>query len=221
MNGQEIDDAFRSRVDDKAEPYGWSDEDLVVYRNEAVREYRRRIPLFDDSTPEICEIAVTASEARCSVDARVIEVRRAKLGLATDPLLPYERSELDYYRSGWQTETGTPEGYLETGDGDSIMIRLVPIPVVADTLYLEVGRLPLEELELDAEPEVPLHDHFVLLDWMAHLAYQKQDVDTRDDKKSATWGAMFTSKVGPRPTSRGDGMRREMARGPRRVRAHR
>ena len=216
MNGQEIDDAFRSRVDDEAEPYGWSDTEVAVYRNEAVREYRRRIPLIDDSTPEVCQIAVTATQATYLVDSRVVLINRAKLALETEPLAPYERGELDYCRRGWEAETGTPEGYLD----DILTIRFVPIPVVSDTLYLVVGRLPLEDLELDGEPEIPPHDHLVLVDWMAHLAYVKQDVDTRDDQKAKSWEASFTSKVGPRLASRGDGMRREMARGPRRVRAH-
>ena len=43
-----------------------------------------------------------------------------------------------------------------------------------------------------------LHD---CIDWMCHLAYLKNDADTKDPKAALMYEQLFTMKVGPRPTA--------------------
>ncbi|MGH8562720.1 MAG: hypothetical protein ACREXW_01015 [Gammaproteobacteria bacterium] len=217
MTADEIDCAFRGRVDDKVAPFLWSAEDVRSYRSEAIREYCRRVPIVDNATASVCQINVTANQPTYALQGSVLFVNRVKLASQEHPLRDFERDTLDEYRAGWETETGTPEGWIEPMTG---FITLVPIPVAADKLLLEVGRLPLEDIHQGSdEPEIQQKDHFVLLDWMCHLAYLKQDADAYDQAKSDRWAVYFTNKVGPRLDSRRDLLRREMARGPRRVRA--
>jgi len=205
---------FRRLIDDHQQgdeaAFIVSDEGLhaknaecVRWANEAVREYRRRVPLFDATTTAICQIAVVAGTADYTYDTRIFHIHRAMLLSQVNALASKTIAhDMDDGVFAWlsSTDTGTPTHFLL--DKDTGKLRLYPIPDVNDTLTLGVWRLPLTDMAWATRtidtPEVPSRDHQHLLYWMANLFYQKQDADTYDPKLREYYYMLFNREVGMR-----------------------
>lgn len=221
--------ACRALNGDTAKPFLWSDEEWTLYLNEAQREAAERGQLIlDISTPSVVEIPVVAGQRTYDLHPSIIKIKRAKLDLGERPLLERSTDEMDgagtgWFPSGlnayaenanwfpagtnWETLTGNPEWFIQNG---SESITLIRIPTLPDMLRLRVTRLPLEDMTDDEdEPEIPARYHFRMLDWARHLAYLKQDPDTKDEDKAATLEASFTAAFGVRPDANVQRKRRE------------
>ena len=196
MKLREIVEVFRYEVDDLAEPFLWSDEELIDYANDAENEAARRGRLLIDSTtPAVRQIAVLAGTASYALDPRVIFVRRAKLASRTLILARRSQRDMDECIPGWESHTGTVCDYLT--DCDTGKVRLYRTPTVDDTLNLSVVRLPLMATKkLDDTPEIHPRFHRNLRHWMKFRAYSKQDAETRDEKKAADGLALFVQEFG-------------------------
>jgi hypothetical protein len=59
----------------------------------------------------------------------------------------------------------------------------------------------------DSIPEVGSEFHVKLIDWLCHMAYLKQDADTRDMQKVNMYEQNFEKTFGPRPSARALGLR--------------
>lgn len=217
MNRADLISAWRSRVGDDTTPYLWSDDEAQEYLDDACNEAAERARLIrDTSTAAICTIAVVAGTASYPLDSRILSVERAKLDLLRVPLELTSSAALDNDRTaimgrnngyepvtgmvlGWETTAGTPLAAAIDDEAGKWTLKLVPIPVVNDTLRLQVFRLPLASLTDDnASPEIPYRLHIRLVDWMEHRAYSKHDMETRDDTKAQHAADVFTATFGER-----------------------
>lgn len=201
MTLRELIDIFRHEVDDVAEPYLWTEEELIEYANDAENEACRRARLLLDSTTEaICQIDVEIGEASYALDPRVIFIRRAKVASRALPLARASLRDLDEAALGWDTHTGTVCAYLT--DVDTGRVRLYRIPTATDTLHLTVARLPLTAMNsLDDEPEIHIRYQRSLRHWMHFRAYSKQDAETKDDKRAADGLALFEQEFGKKSSA--------------------
>ena len=193
--------AFRTDADDLvANPYLWSDAELTRWANEAEQEAALRAKLlFDASTTAVCQIAVLAGTTSYALHAKVHDVEHARTidsGGTVTRLTLTDRIELERVRPDWRYETREPRALIRY-DG---RIELDCIPDANYTLKLEVHRLPLLDMAIDADiPEIaPIH-HRHLVKWMLHRAYERPDSETRDPDKSERAEKEFTKVFGRRP----------------------
>lgn len=196
MKLRELIEIFRNEVDDAAEPFLWTEEELIEYTNDAENEAARRGRLLVDSTtPEICEIALVAGTAAYALDPRVIFVRRARVASRSLPLARATLRDFDSEVPGWEAHTGTITSFIT--DYDTGKLRLYRKPTADDTLLLSVTRLPLNEMKkLDDAPEIHARFQRNLRHWLKFRAYSKQDAETKDDKKAAEGLALFVKEFG-------------------------
>lgn len=192
-------DLFRGRVDDKAEPYLWPDDEVTQWFNEAEQEACVRASLITDSvTPAVCDITVTAGDASYPLHAKVTKVMSAVLTNAYGVEIDLEViGRADFAAKGRAIERieGLPLYLIE----DEAGVQLAPIPAVNYELALTVHRLPLDDMEISVdEPEIHAMHHARLVDWPVYRAYSKRDPDTYDPDKAAAAEATFTRSFGPR-----------------------
>lgn len=218
MTRAELFAAFRARTADTATPYLWSDQELQEFLDDGHNEAADRGRLIRDSiTATVCAISVVPGTASYRLDSRILSVERAKLDLSTVPLTLSSTPAMDGQAGAfprdwrvngiwrpvlggdWTTQNGTPCVCVLDQESGRWNARLAPIPTVADTLRLQVFRLPLYCLDNDEdEPEIPYRLHIRLVDWMEHRAYAKKDSDTYDERRSLNAEAVFASAFGQR-----------------------
>lgn len=171
--------------------YFWESDDsgalfknaeLIQYLNTAHSEIAVRTQCYrDGGESEICQIKVKIGTASYDIDPRIMTIEDVLLDSSGASLT---KTHLTDYRrlADHRTTTGTPTHYLEANR--PFKITLYPTPVVADTLYLTVYRLPLEDMtwagrKSDME-EPPESLREALIQGVLMFAYQKRDSDTAD-----------------------------------------
>ena len=71
-------------------------------------------------------------------------------------------------------------------------LRLVAPAVADDTLQAIVYRMPLEDITASSTAfEIDVQHHRHLLNWMKHLAHEKQDAETYDRGRSTEFRDKF------------------------------
>ncbi len=202
MNTTELKDYFRSQVRDMVKPYLWSDEEVMVYMNDAQNMFCRLSSFtIPDATSSVTQVAVTAGEQYSDIDSSIITVRSATLlsnrrkldVVSPEDLDRVVRTDYNYYTRLLDDLTPGPVTAIVIGIEPGL-VRWARVPEVDDTVALSVYRRPL--LNLDAEGqdlEIPAEHHIHLVQWMRHLALQKTDADTYDPKAADAAGSKFTS----------------------------
>lgn len=196
MNASELADYFRSQVRDEVAPYLWSDTEILVYMNEAQKMFVRLTNGIYDVSSVACNVAVTAGEKYSTLHPTVLEIRKAYY---VDPATGFKRelniisladtdslSSADYgvYHNPGIQDTPGPVSYMLTGE-ERGKVRWINIPTEDATVQMAIARLPLTSLSSDQQVlEVPDEHHVYLIEWMKHLAYNKQDGDAYDPKTS-------------------------------------
>jgi hypothetical protein len=217
MNLREIRDEVRNKLADNSTGTGssalsgnlWSDKELNRYINKAVEEAAIRSRcILDSTTPACSEIDVTAGTDTYSVHPSVFYIERVYDTVSFNVLTPTDRNALDRGSCEWANDTGTPTSYIAdfdhfgTDSDGNRAIRLYPTPDADTVLQLSVLRLPLEPLQPTDSPEIPSYQHYDLVYWALKMAYEKHDADTFDPALSKTYGEIFESIFGPRPTAK-------------------
>lgn len=191
----------RTQLDDLAEPYLCSDDDLKSYANRAVEEACLRANLLLDSSSDICVIPVVAGEADYEYSSLIHSIRR----VAYDGK-PLERTGKDVLDSGsyrWETRVGKPTAFVL--DMDKQRLRFDFIPEVDAEIKLTVYRLPLVKMSEDTDrPEIPSHYHFDLVHWIKHLAYSRDDTDVYNKQLMRDTEMDFIRVFGERPNAQWD-----------------
>ena len=200
-------EACRQELDDVAAPHLWSDEQLVRYLNEAIRQACVRARLLVESTHPMCAIAIVAGQDRYQLDPSVIIVRRAALrSRPSDPLFRTNTASLDRFRCNWRDEQGRPEFAVTDQQGAGRLLLLTPKPTETDTLDLTVLRYPTEDEELVAdddtsEPVIALEHHEALVHWVCHRAFRSADQEASNTSRANDKLALFEEHFGPMPTA--------------------
>lgn len=197
MNLRQLIDAFRSRTMDKPSNRLWSDDEITEYANEAVDEACRRANLIVDSSSAAASCDLSVGDTYIELHESVIKVRRATLASTGTPLTMIVSRTMDERVPGWELSiASTPQ--VAVPDWESGKLRLWPPAAYADSVLLTVVRSPLNEMSAeDDEPEIPKRYHRALVDWMLHQGYLKQDADTLDVVKAASFEERFASEFGP------------------------
>lgn len=189
---QDLVSLFRAVVDDTVAPYLWSDPEVLSYIDEAQIAFARGTEIFFDSTtPGLTSVPVAPKGPFVSIDPRIVQVRRAKLASQTHPLTLQNANKLDPSWD-WEKAVGTP--YMLVLDDTRNFGRLIPIPVVADTLNLWVYRGPVRSISaLTDELEItdPEDLRLGLLNYMKGAAYDKNDSDIHNEALSTASFAKF------------------------------
>lgn len=207
MTPSQLKDLFRSDVRDEAEPPLWSDPEIYAYMDDAQKMFCRLTGgLADSSTPEICNIRVTAGRLFAPYDKRILKLRdlRRESDGRNVTILNFE----DLARTG--TVSDDYGQFHGVGDGakfsstvgpvDSVVVgmdanklRITNVPQADDVLQAIVYRLPLNAITGAADEEFEIDDQHVinLLDWMKYRAHKKQDAETYDRGRSAEFEQVF------------------------------
>lgn len=170
----------------------WNNEELVRNINEAITlVYRRTHPIKDIGT-----IPIIANTQTYQLPIQSLEVLLARLsnGMA---LLKTDIDSLWNNRALF-TDKAEPRNYIP--DMAQNTITLYPIPTVNDTLTYMYFRLPLIPLSWStptAFPELRIEFHLPMLFYAAHLCYMKDEANTLDPKRAATYLSLFDAEFPP------------------------
>lgn len=199
MTPQRLYDLFRLDVDDKTQPFLWSDEEVFEYLNDAQDMFcRLAYGIPDASTPKVVEVAIASGDQWSSLHPSILQIRRAELNSTGRKLSVVNFEDLDTLGSisddyGWPRHTNWsslitqdpgPIDYMIIGMEDN-RARWVRVPMEDDRVNLIVYRRPLCRFDIDKIPtefEIDEIHHIHLLKWMRSLAYAKQDPDTFNPK---------------------------------------
>lgn len=203
-------EVFRNEVDDPYVPGGqdarpdadslWKDQEILGYLDEAQIELSRRTLMFNDSR----KIPYDAGDELLAHPKGYIEFRRAYAIDGTQRTPVYFRSVEEMSHSladdyglqpqaDWISETGWPPRFL-IGDYVHGSFKLVPAPDKAGEILLLYYSHPVLNTLGGLVQKVPFeygHHIRALLHWMKHLAYQKQDADTLDNRLSEKYEIAF------------------------------
>lgn len=210
MTLQDLIEQFRSEVSDEAPPFLWSDDEALLYAIDAQDMFVRigggiadvTVAAADVGTPatRLEDLSLTASNPYTSISPYILRVRSGRLLTAGRDVTFAQESDMQLV---WVRDYGWTQG-LSFDDSDTGQVthgvlgvrdnhvRWVRVPDANDTCRLHVFRLPFPRIvKQEDDLEIADHHHLHLTKWMKHLAYAKQDAETRDDKQSATFEAAF------------------------------
>lgn len=187
MTVEELIRRFRVLANDKVEPFFWSDEEVLDWLNDALKEAVLRGRLLHKinifvSVPARSE-DFKLPENLYELDCAQWEAGREKYAI---PILSPE------YASGIsrvclvQTDTA---------------LRIYPPQNQDGILWLSGYALPKVLQDDDDEPEIHDIHHVHLLDWVLHKAFSVPDAEVFDPQRSALSEQEFTRYFGIRPDS--------------------
>lgn len=157
MTPRELIDTFREETRDTAEPYLWSDREILRYLNEAQRMFCRLTWGIADSRSRVCRISYARGEREVPFDPRILKIRELRRG--DGKRVTIENIETLDVR---HDEEGAPHTVVV--DIDMNMMSLYPLPHEDGELHLMVNRLPLQDMaEGHTDPEINEQHHFSLL----------------------------------------------------------
>lgn len=201
MNISQLIRKSRDALQDHATPNLVSDEELTELFNEAVDEACIRLELlFDATTTDVCNIAITAGLATYQTHAAIVCINHAYLVGADGKhtiLDLYFRDSLDILEPGWRTSTGDPGKLIV----DSGSVQIAAAPKQDGTLYLEVRRIPLETERIayggdPTSPSIPRDHHQYLHHYPLSVLYNRYEEQFFDPKSAARHDALFNWHFG-------------------------
>jgi hypothetical protein len=203
MQPSELLELFRKEVDDRAEPYLWSDEEFYVYLNEAHSLFVRLIGGIADRRSPLTKISYKVGDQFKKYDDRILRIK----GAFDEQNRILTIRNLDNFESGYleddygvQIMSGLEDGrtgplkFLIT-DVEAFELQLYPIPDHDGFIQLYVYRLPLKNITESSEFEISEPHHLNLLNWVKYKAYLKQDVETFDGTRAVEFRQAFSDWI--------------------------
>ena len=178
----ELTASFRTQVDDAAEPYLWSDDEIIDLLDEAEDDFCERADAIHDEL----ELDYVASEEWLELPEHVTQIRGARQGASViqvcnrapwEAMIYYDDYGTRVNSSNWRTATGPTLRALIT-DLRHDEVKLYPIPTTDGSLTLEVFRRP--EAHLSERGALEITDRKqqrLILTKAAALAYGKHDAE--------------------------------------------
>ncbi|WP_032137121.1 phage adaptor protein [Kingella negevensis] len=189
MNVRDLITRFRTMANDKVEPYFWSDDEVLMWLNDALAEAAvrgRLLHRFDVALPVVAgEHSFRLPEWVFEVDCAVFERAGTRVQL---PLLSPEERRLQKDDVDCAVLTDTD-------------LLLFPAAVYDGTLWMSGYRLPVPLVADDDVPEILDFHHVHLLQWVLHQAFAVPDAEVFDAQRSAAAEFEFTRYFGLRPDS--------------------
>jgi len=168
----------------------WKNEELVSNINAAINlVYKRTHPIKDMETINI----TTASPATYPLPTYCLEIQDVKISNGK----ALEKVSVDalWRNQSFFTDKNEPRFYIP--DMGQNTITLYPIPLADDVLTYLFYRLPKTNLEwtsLYTYPELREEFHLPMLFYAAHLCYMKDEVNTLDPKRAASYLQLFDAE---------------------------
>lgn len=163
----------------------WSNAECVHFLDQALQQFTSRIPIHEEIT-----LYLQQNTKSYNIPTELIEIKRcfvqnATLKKTTALSMP-------------PANRGFPSRYaLDTAPGKVVFY---PTPDNSYTATLQITRSAKPVTHVMSICEINRNDANVLIYYMAHLAYLKQDAETADLQRSQAMLAVFDSRVG-RPTN--------------------
>lgn len=195
---------FGVEISDTVEPFMVEPYERTLLLDEAIEEACRRKPLiFDKTTASICNITLVSGTSTYALSGYVDHIKTAYIIDGTDYIYLEitDRDALDADVPTWREATGPPK-YLIMDEG---YIEISPVPGTdtnADTLYLEVNRIPLDTETLvvtNGSPAIAEVHHRYLVFWAAARALDRPDKDYYAPDDSRRLYNEFERYFGTRP----------------------
>ncbi len=177
----------------------WSDDELLVYLNEGERELCRRAKILEDrTTAAVCIITLATGISSYSLHIKIIDVNEDAVFSYDGSLLKKRTLKwLDENRPTWRSETGAPTDFVISPDGKILVTSTPTVTYNTKTISLVVKRLPLLDLSAaNTTPEVDARYYEDIKIWALHLAYLKQDAETKNESKAIYYEKQFALRVG-------------------------
>jgi hypothetical protein len=190
-------------LDDLSDTYPlWSDEELLSALNWAQRKAAEwGLLLKDSATPAICSITLVDGQAVYPIDPRVVTIESITLvhadGRETDVTAMNRKDILWMFGETWRVAKGQPKAFEPTKTNTIRVVRVPNAVWAGKTLRVSCNRLPLADMTLIDQPELPSSMHEDLLYGMCSQAYLKRDADTYDPGASQRYMAMFMDIFAP------------------------
>ena len=175
---------LRAELDDLADPYLWSDDELYSYIDDAQKMFCRKTDGIPDATTvAVTQFPVAIGDSYHPLHPSILKIRavsRADTGREVE-VLNYEDLAPRglYYQAG---VTG-PVYHLVIGE-QMHTARTFPVSNEVVTLNLLVFRLPLYPIVDDQPFEIDDAHLLHLMSWCKRMAYLKQDAETFDKRAS-------------------------------------
>jgi hypothetical protein len=218
MNLSELIVDCREDSDDVNAPYLVSDDAFTRYLNEGVDQAcRRAFLIYDEETPEICEITLANGVQSYPLHTSILRVENCRREADNIPLARLSGSIqfLDDPPTSWRDAAGTPTAWTVRRRD----LYVYPTPTEVSTLLLDVFRLPTSYAGPDDEfgdpttiderlvnesdePAIPDHYHPLLRHWALYRAYSRRDAELRSDKGAAEHLALFEAAFGRLPSAK-------------------
>lgn len=199
-----------TRLDDTVQPYFWSDESLVAFLNDAVRQFCiRQRALIESANVDVCTIALVPGQRLLKLHPAVISVRSLRIVNTDDGQSHRPEGKplrwMDRRCHDWLSNEAGCAHYWVPDYQDGYLALDRPADVAA-TAHLTVWRMPLDTEVLEVadptgEPVIAPHHHIDLLDWAEYRAFSSNDSEMRDAQKAAGAEGAFTAKVGRLPSA--------------------
>jgi hypothetical protein len=181
-------DLFRSEIDDRVEPFLWSDEDVLGYMDDAQKMFCRLTDgIADASTACVAQLQVDASTTWLDTHPSILKFRSLKRADTGRPVAVLNEEEMADHGMYFDGTTGPVRALIVGMEANRA--RVWPDSSEAVTLQAMVFRLPIKPLDEGFEVAQEHRRH--LLHWVKSLAYLKHDAETYDKTKSAEFEAKF------------------------------
>ena len=184
--GTGVDWSAYSETDFDSMQLRWTNEELTIFVNEAINQvYRRANPIKDLTTLDI-----SATENTYLLPSYIFKVLKVKRADGTEVI---EKTVNDLWeRQEFDTITGSPRFFIP--DVVTNKVRIYPTPTIDETLSLLIYRFPVSTLSWDSRddsPELRSEFQIPLLSYAAHMAYLKDEANTYDPTRAATFLSYF------------------------------
>lgn len=189
MDSTRLYELFRSDVQDTAQPYLWTDDEVWAYLNDAYTMFVRLTGGVPDFTSPITEVPVVSGEPTSQVSTKILRFLSARLVSTGEDLEILNWSDASRMtRSDYGISVPITLDDLQGPVRSMVigmqrnLVRWVNVPASDDTVRLHVYRLPLEEITGESQELVDVDEqhHLHLLSGMKAVAYRKQDAETFD-----------------------------------------
>ena len=173
---------------DSAEPYLWSDTELIRYINEAQNIFARRTHALTDDDSDFTTFETVAGQSSYALDKRIVFV--AELGIVSDD----GDGNFSYCEVPDRTRKQLRNSYikgrpqLHNLQVSSSKVRFYPVPDDVYTIVMMVARKPLRALKLTADiPEIDEDYHLALADYCASRALTNNDPEKANMASAKTF----------------------------------
>lgn len=183
----------------------WSDRALLRYLNDGYFRFCERSRILEDATtPEVCEILLAAGQRSYPLHKSILHVASAVYGKKALKLAGVAAAHNHPDEVSGLTASLTadyPGVTAFSPDYNVGVFRVVGSPTEADdgkVVNLRVNRLPLEpinEENIELEPEVPSQYHLDIIEWAAFRALRNHDPDGEFMAKASAHSTRFERAV--------------------------